>query len=129
LRAIISGARGKRPTIDVPRLVYRAAARRDLAEIASYIARVSGSRTAAEGFIDKITAYFEQLTSLPGLLGRPRPEFGPDYRSVAFGNYVIFLRYADEDGPRSHLYVVHVVHGARDLDEGFIPGGDREPDA
>jgi hypothetical protein len=27
-----------------------------------------------------------------------------------------FLRYADEDSPRSHLYIIHVVHGARYID-------------
>jgi hypothetical protein len=37
-------------------------------------------------------------------MGRPRPELGRDVRSTTFGNYVIFLRYADEDAPRSHLY-------------------------
>jgi hypothetical protein len=26
------------------------------------------------------------------------------------------MRYADEGERRSHLYIVHVVHGARDLD-------------
>jgi hypothetical protein len=43
---------------------------------------------------------------------------------VRFDNYVIFLRYSDEDGPRSHLYVVAVVHGARDLDAYFAGGTD-----
>jgi hypothetical protein len=32
---------------------------------------------------------------------------------------VIFFRYADEDGPRSHLYVVNVIHGARDIQAYF----------
>jgi hypothetical protein len=32
---------------------------------------------------------------------------------------LIFLRYADETGPRSHLYVVNVIHGARDMDAYF----------
>lgn len=101
----------------MPRLVYRAAARRDLAQIAAHIASESGNRAVAENFLDRLTAYCERLASLPGLLGRARPEFGSEFRSVAFGNYVIFLRYADEEGPRSHLYV---VHGApRDLDALF----------
>jgi toxin ParE1/3/4 len=45
---------------------------------------------------------------------------GRDYRSIIFGSYVIFLRYAAEDGPRSHLYVTHIVHGARDIDVYFL---------
>lgn len=103
----------------MPRLVYRAAARRDLAQIAAQIARESGNRAVAETFLDRITAYCERLASLPGLLGRARSEFGSGFRSTVFGNYVIFLRYSDEEGPRSHLYIVHVVHGARDLDSLF----------
>jgi len=107
----------------VPRLVYLAAARRDIADIAAYIAQASANRTIADTFIEKLTAYCERIAAMPGLLGRARPEFGRDYRSLTFGNYVIFLRYADEDGPRSHLHIVHVVHGARDLDAYFSGGG------
>jgi toxin ParE1/3/4 len=110
----------------VPRLVYLAAARRDIAEIAAYIERESASRAVAENFIDKLTDYCEQLAGLPGLLGRARPEFGRNYRSITFGSYVIFMRYADQEGPRSHLYIVHVVHGARDLDAYFVQHGEDE---
>lgn len=104
----------------MPRLVYLAAARRDIAEIAAYIERESASRAVAESFIDKLTDYCEQFARLPGLLGRARPELGLDYRSVTFGSYVIFMRYADDEGPRSHLYLIHIVHGARDLDAYFV---------
>ena len=104
------------------RLVYRAAARRAIAEIAAYIERES--RTVADEFIDKLTDYCERLARLPGMMGRPRPELGHDVRSATFGNYVIFLRYADEGGPRSHLYVTHVVHGARDIDTYFQQQGE-----
>ena len=110
------------------RLVYRAAARRALADIAAHISRESGSRAVAENFVDRLDAYCAKLASLPGLLGRPRPELGGGYRSLPFGNYVIFLRYADEDGPRSHLYVVHIIHGARDIDRLLAPA-DPEPNA
>jgi toxin ParE1/3/4 len=113
----------------VPRLVYRAAARRDIAEIAAYIERESASRAVAETFIDKLTDYCEQLAKLPGLLGRARPEFGQNYRSITFGSYVIILRYADDKGPRSHLYIVHIIHGARDLDAYFVQHGDNESGA
>jgi len=108
----------------VSRLVYRAAARRAIAEIAAYIERESHSRTVADEFIDKLTDYCERLARLPGMMGRPRPELGHDVRSATFGNYVIFLRYADEDGTRSHLYVTHVVHGARDIDTYFQQQGE-----
>ncbi len=109
----------------MPRLVYLAAARRDIGEIAAYIERESESRVVAETFIDKLTDYCEQLARLPGLLGRSRPEFGRDYRSITFGSYVVFMRYSDESGPRSHLYIIiHVVYGARDLDAFFTQHGD-----
>jgi toxin ParE1/3/4 len=58
----------------VPHLVYRAAARRDIAEIAAYIERENQSRAVAEAFIDKITSYCEHLATLPTMMGRPRPE-------------------------------------------------------
>ena len=53
------------------------------------------------------------------MMGRGRPELRPGYRSITYGNYVIFLRYADEDGPRSHLYVGNIIQGNRDLDAYF----------
>ena len=79
---------------------------------------------AAESFIDKLTGACEHIANLPGLLGRPRPELGRGYRSVTFGNYIIFVRYADQEGPRSHLYVVHIVSGRRDLDVHYLQHGD-----
>lgn len=103
----------------VPRLIYRTAALRDLAEIGDYIERESSSREVADTFIEKITDYCEKLAALPGLLGRARLELRPQYRSTTFGSYVIFLRYADEGAPRSHLYVMNVIHGARDIDAYF----------
>jgi plasmid stabilization system protein ParE len=107
----------------VLRLIY-GAARRAIAEIAAYIERERQSRAVADDFIDKLTDYCERIANLPGLMGRARPELGRDIRSTTFGN-VIFLRYSDEDGPRSHLYITHVVHGARDMDAYFQQrGGD-----
>lgn len=103
----------------MPRLVFRAAALRDLAQIASYIESESGSRETAEAFVGKLIDHCEQIALRPQLMGRPRPELRADYRSLTFGNYVIFIRYADEEGPRSHLYVGNVVHGRRDLDAYF----------
>src|SRR5437868_1226186 len=53
------------------------------------------------------------------MLLKPSAEIRPHFRSVTFGNYVIFLRYSDEDGPRSHLYVTRILWGSRDLDAYF----------
>ena len=110
----------------MPRLIYRKKARRDIVEIANFIGRKSGDRAAGKAFIDKITRFCEHLAQLPGLLGRPRPEFGRDYRSTTFGSHVIFLRYADKGAPRSHLYIMHVLHGSRDMDAYFSQHSDDE---
>jgi toxin ParE1/3/4 len=103
----------------VPLLVYRKTARRDIAEIAAFVEQESQDRGVARAFVNKLIGYCEHLAQLPGLLGRPRPELGPGYRSTTFGSYVIFLRYADKEAPRSHLYIVHILHGSRDIDAYF----------
>lgn len=110
----------------MPRLQYRAAARRDIAEIAAYIEQESQSRAAADTFVQGITAHCEHLATLSSMIGRQRPELRPGYRSVIFGNYVIFIRYGNEDGPRSHLYIIRILHGARDLDAYFKEAPDDE---
>ena len=103
----------------MPLLVFRSAASRDLASISDYIEQESGSLATAEAFTDKIVAYCEKLARLPTVLGRPRPELHPMYRSVTFGVYVIFFFYGDDDAPRSHFYVGNIIHGSRDLDAYF----------
>jgi toxin ParE1/3/4 len=85
-----------------------------LAGIARHIA-LESSREAADAFMDKIGAHCMRLASSPARLGRPRPELGKDYRSTPFGNYMIFFRYADVEGPRSHSFIVGIVHASRDL--------------
>ena len=103
----------------MPRLVYRTAALRDLAHIATRIQRQSQSRQVANDYIEKIRNYCERLAAFHTMIGRPRAEIRPHFRSVTFGNYVIFLRYSDEDGPLSHLYVTRILWGSRDLDAYF----------
>ncbi|MBF0557021.1 MAG: type II toxin-antitoxin system RelE/ParE family toxin [Nitrospirae bacterium] len=105
----------------MPRLVYLETAIQDMAAgIGAYIERESASPAVSRKFVGKLMDYCEQIAKLPGLTGRAQPEIGLNYRSITFGSYVIFLRYADEDGPRSHLYIVHVMHGVSDLDAYFI---------
>jgi toxin ParE1/3/4 len=103
----------------VPRLIYRKKARRDLADIAAFIERESRDRAVANAFVNKILRFCEHLAELPGLLGRPRPEYGRDYRSVTFGSYIRFIRYAGKGSEPSHLYILHVLHGSRDMDAYF----------
>lgn len=99
------------------RLVYRAAAQRDLTEIARYIARESGSRTTGRNFVERLRQQCARLASAPIVMGRPRPELHLDIRSFPFGNYAIFFRYAAED-----FEVVKVIEGHRDIDLAFEEG-------
>lgn len=91
----------------MPRLVYLTSARRDLAKIAIDIEDTSHSRKAALAFPERLTDYCERLASLPGLLGRPRYDLRPEYRSFTFGSYVAFFRYVDGAVPRETLEVIH----------------------
>ena len=100
----------------MPRLVYLTAAGRDLADIAERIERASQNRGTAIDFIERLTAYCEHLATLPGLLGRARPELRSGFRSVAFETYLIFFRYRDGAMSRDVLEVIRVLHGARDIE-------------
>ena len=110
----------------MPILKFRAAAFRDLAAIASYIGQESGSSAVAASVAEKVIAHCERISALSIPIGRPRPELRSGYRSVTFGNYVIFMRYTDEDAPRSHIYISNIIHGRRDLAAYFAanPAGD-----
>jgi len=89
---------------------YGAAARRDLAAILDYVTRESGSLAAGRRFTDQLRQKCAHLASLPGTLGRPRPELHADLRSFAFKGYVIFFRYAGDA-----FEVVNVPEGHRDI--------------
>jgi plasmid stabilization system protein ParE len=113
----------------VPRLVFLDSAKRDLADIASKIERASMNRAIAETFVDNLIAYCQRLAARPVLMGRARPELRTIYRSVTFGNYVIFLTYESEGtGPRDVLKIVHILWGARDLGAYFIEHRDEGDD-
>jgi plasmid stabilization system protein ParE len=98
----------------VRRLVYLASARRDLVAILEFISREAGSVAVGRAFTDRLRAYCAKLASLPGTLGRARPELRNDIRSVAFRGYVIFFRYRDHT-----LEVVNILEGHRDIDAHF----------
>ena len=102
----------------MPRLRYLASADTDFREILKYIARESGNGNVAIGksFIASIRDKCRHLASLPGMMGRPRPEIYPDLRSFAFGNYVVFFRYIDD-----RFEVVNILERHRDLESFFDP--------
>ena len=96
----------------MPTLVFRPAARHELADIAAHVARETGDRETGQRFARRLDGHSRRLASLPG---RHRPEFGRDYRTSAHEGHLIVFRYADLEGPRSHLIVIHVPGGRRDL--------------
>ena len=59
-------------------------------------------------------AHCAKLASLPGILGRARPELHPDIRSSAYKGYVVFFRYREDA-----LEVVNILQGHRDIETFF----------
>ena len=92
------------------RLTYTDAAQDDLLAIFEYIARESSSLAIGRGFVDQLRDQCVYLASLPGELGRARPELRTDIRSFAFKNYVIFFRYLPDQ-----FEVINVLQGHRDI--------------
>jgi len=90
--------------------VFLASVRADLVEILTYLAEASGSIAVAQGFVRHLRDRCHELASLPGTIGRARPELRPDIRSVADKGYVIFFRYVDD-----RFEVVNILEGHRDI--------------
>lgn len=82
----------------------------DFVAILDYIARESGSRIIGRRFVNRLRDQCKKLASLPGTLGRLRPELQPGLRSFAFKGYVIFFRYEGDT-----FEVVNVLEGHRDI--------------
>jgi toxin ParE1/3/4 len=98
----------------VPVLRFTSDALDNLADIAEYITQASGSATVAENFTDRLMQKCDNLASLPGTMGRARPELRQQIRSFAFKSYVIFFRYEGDV-----LEVVNVLEGHRDIEAYF----------
>ncbi len=99
------------------RLIYTRSARRDLLSILNYIAHESASSALGRRFTDQIQQQCRKLASLPGLMGRPRPELRPDLRSFAFRGYIILFRYEGDT-----MEIVNIIEGHRDIDDFFSSG-------
>jgi toxin ParE1/3/4 len=98
----------------MPTLRYLEQAKNDLIQIRRYIARESGSKEIALRYIEKLRQECRRLASLPGTMGRARPELAEGLRSIPHGNYVILFRY---NGP--YLEIVSIIEGHRDIEELF----------
>ena len=96
------------------RLVLLDSAVGDFASILEYITHQSGSRATARRFVDRLVGQCRKMASLPGTLGRPRPELLADIRSFPFQGYIIFFRHVVET-----LEIVNVLEGHRDIDAHF----------
>jgi toxin ParE1/3/4 len=55
----------------------------------------------------------ELLAAFP-LIGRDRPELGPQIRSFPFDSYVVFYRPSD-----TGVVILRVLHGSRDVEVVF----------
>jgi toxin ParE1/3/4 len=98
------------------RVVSKSAqAQLDIEEAALYIAE--GNPLAADRFVDALTKTFARLAQHP-MLGRARPEIGPNLRSLPHRQYVIFYRPTP-----GGVEIFRVLHGARDIPPLF----DEEP--
>lgn len=84
-------------------------ARDDLVEIWTYVAVENFAPVAADRLMDRFLEQFDALGRHP-LMGRQRPEFGPDWRLFHVGRYVVFYQPV-----KSGVEIVRVVHGARNF--------------
>jgi toxin ParE1/3/4 len=91
------------------RIRYVESAAKDFDDIFDYLANEAGTKVALR-VLGRIRARCREMASLPGVLGRARPELRPDIRSFVCGSYVVFFRYHEKV-----LEVVHVAEGHRDL--------------
>lgn len=101
-------------------LIYLESAERDLFQILAYVAEGSGNVDTALRFVNELQNQCRKLASLPGTLGRPRPELRPDIRSFPVKGYIIFFRYREDA-----VEVVNVLAGLRDIDGYFAEDPDR----
>ncbi|MEI5677412.1 MULTISPECIES: type II toxin-antitoxin system RelE/ParE family toxin [unclassified Mesorhizobium] len=89
------------------RIVRSPAAEDDLIDIWCGIA--PDNPVAADRFLDSIAAKIKQLATFPDS-GPLRPDIAPDARALTVGNYLVLYRHTG-----THIEIVRVVHGARDL--------------
>lgn len=102
---------------DLARLKYLDSAKQDFVNTLRYISRESGSLATGQQFVSALRGKCRHLASLPGHMGRPRPELRPEMRSFAFRGYVIFFRYTADA-----FEVVNILEGHRDIETYFEVG-------
>jgi toxin ParE1/3/4 len=97
-------------------LRYSEQAKKDLVQIRRYLTKESGSKEVARRFLAKLRQQCQQVATLPGMMGRARPELFEGLRSLPYGNYVILFRYNND-----FVEIVSIIEGHRDIEELFRP--------
>jgi len=92
------------------RLILLDGAIRDLTDIGRYITRQSNDAQTGRRITKALRDQCFRFASLPGTLGRPRPEIRPDLRSFPFKRYIIFFRYRGDA-----MEVVKIASAHQDL--------------
>ena len=91
------------------RLVLAPEARIDLRDVLLHTQQQWG-RQQRTTYRQTFYRAFDELRRFPGL-GRTRPEYGGDIRSVPVGQHVVIYRATDTE-----LRVVRILHAHRDID-------------
>lgn len=99
------------------RLRLTAVASASFAAIATRIAEAAADSVPGETFIAGLRGQCHRLASLPGTLGRPRPELGHDLRSFPYRGYVIVFRYQPDT-----IEIIDILSARQDIDARFAEG-------
>lgn len=100
------------------RVIVRITARQDIKKVGVYL-ELHGSPAVSERFVTSVFETFQELADMPKM-GHPCGFERPTLRRLrrwpvkGFENWLIFYR-----PKRDGVEVVHVYHGARDLDSLF----------
>jgi toxin ParE1/3/4 len=82
----------------------------DLGEIWLYVAQEAGDGAIASRVVNSITDRFALLAKFPHMGKSREVDLGPNRRSFAVNNYVIFYRVRS-----GQVEILRVLHGRRDV--------------
>jgi toxin ParE1/3/4 len=98
----------------VRKLRFRIAARRDIVEIARYVADRAKSPEVGKKVRDALLGECARIAKTQAVIGRLRADVREGLRSIPHRPYIIFFSYSDKEA-----VIVRVLHGARDLTSAF----------
>lgn len=93
------------------KVVFREEAIADLADIYTYIARVSGSGATAIGFVRRIKARCRRIGNVP-MGGTARDDLQPGLRTVPFEHSAVIAYVAENN----QVSVTNIFYGGRDYE-------------